>query len=60
MRRAYKFRLFMGHDQGRELDIALETHRRLYNTNLDYRELAYSLYGASLSYVDCSRWFRGQ
>src|SRR5262249_51321564 len=39
---------------------ALETHRRLYNTYLDYRELAYSMYGVSLSHVDCSRWFKRQ
>jgi putative transposase len=60
MRRAYAFRLFTNPRQERELDIALETHRRLYNTYLDYRELAHSLYGASLTYVDCSRWFKGQ
>src|SRR5262249_54193298 len=50
----------MGHDQRRELDFALETHRRLYNAYLDYRELAYSMYGVTLSYIDCSRWFKGQ
>jgi putative transposase len=44
----------------RELDIALETHRRLYNAYLDYRELAYSQHGVTLTYVDCSRWFKGQ
>jgi putative transposase len=60
VRKAFKFRLFTNAAQERELDIALETHRRLYNTYLDYRELAYSMYGASLSYVDCSRWFKGQ
>jgi putative transposase len=60
VRKAFKFRLFANADQERELDIALETHRRLYNTYLDYRELAYSQYGITLSYVDCSRWFKGQ
>lgn len=60
MRKAFKFRLFTNANQERELDIALETHRRLYNTCLDYRELAYSQYGASLSSVDCSRWFKHQ
>jgi putative transposase len=60
VRKAFKYRLFTNVNQERELDIALETHRRLYNTYLDYRELAYSVYGASLSYVDCSRWFKGQ
>lgn len=60
MRKAFKYRLFMGHDQARELDIALETHRRLYNAYLDYRQLAYSQHGVTLSYVDGSRWFKGQ
>ncbi len=60
MRKAFKFRLFTNANQERELDIALETHRRLYNAYLDLRELAYSMYGVTLSYVDCSRWFRGQ
>jgi hypothetical protein len=55
--RAYKFRLWTNANHERELDIALETHRRLYNTCLDYRQLAYSLYGASISYFDCCRWF---
>jgi putative transposase len=60
VRKAFKFRLFTHANQERELDIALETHRRLYNTYLDYRELAYSQYGVTLSYVDCSRWFKHQ
>ena len=60
MRKAFKYRLFTNANQERELDIALETHRRLYNAYLDYRELAYSQYGVTLSYVDCSRWFKGQ
>ena len=60
MRKAFKYRLFTHANQERELDIALETHRRLYNTYLDYRELAYSIYGATITYIDCSRWFKGQ
>lgn len=60
MRRAFKYRLFTNANQERELDIALESHRRLYNSCLDYRQLAYSLYGASISYADCSRWFKHQ
>jgi putative transposase len=60
VRKAFKYRLFTNASQERELDIALETHRRLYNTYLDYRELAYCQYGATLSYVDCSRWFKHQ
>jgi putative transposase len=59
VRKAFKYRLVMGHDQARELDIALETHRRLYNAYLDYRELASSMHDVTLTYVDCSRWFKG-
>ena len=58
MRRAFKYRLFTNANQERELDIALETHRRLDNTYLDYRELAYSQHGITITYVDCSRWFK--
>ena len=60
MRKAFKYRLFTDASQERELDIALETHRRLYNAYLDYRELAYSMYGVTLTYIDCSRWFKHQ
>ena len=60
MRRAFKFRLFANANQEWELDIALETHRRVYNAYLDYRELAYSQHGVTITYVDCSRWFKGQ
>jgi putative transposase len=60
VRKAFKFRLFPNANQERELNSALETHRRLYNTYLDYRELAYSQYGVTLSSVDCSRWFKHQ
>jgi putative transposase len=60
MRRAFKFRLFTNANQERELEISLETHRRLYNVCLDYRELGYSMYGATISYADCSRWFKAQ
>lgn len=60
MRRAFKYRLFTNVNQERELEIALETHRRLYNTCLDYRQLAYECFGATIRYADCSRWFKGQ
>jgi hypothetical protein len=49
VRRAFKFRLFTNANQERELDIALETHRRLYNIYLDYRELAYSQHGVAIT-----------
>jgi Helix-turn-helix domain len=60
VRKAFKYRLFTNANQERELDVALETHRRLDNAYLDYRELAYSQYGVTLTYVDCSRWFKSQ
>jgi putative transposase len=60
MRRAYVYRLYPGSDQQRELDAMCSTHRRLYNTCLDYRQLAYDLDGATITYADCSRWFTHQ
>ena len=45
-------------NQERELETMLETHRRLYNICLDYRKLAYEIYKATISYADCSRWFK--
>jgi putative transposase len=60
MRRAFRYRLFTNANQERELGIALESHRRLYNQCLDLRELAWQTEGASVSYSDCSRWFKHQ
>src|SRR5579864_7340320 len=60
MRRAFRYRLFTNANQERELAAALESHRRLYNVCLDYKELAYQCFGASLNYCDFSRWFKGQ
>jgi putative transposase len=60
MRRAYRYRLFTNANQERELAAMLESHRRLYNQCLDYRQLAYETLGASINYVDCSRWFKHQ
>jgi putative transposase len=60
MRRAYVFRLYPNVNQERELGTTLETHRRLYNTCLDYRKLAHEMYRTSITYGDCSRWFKGQ
>src|SRR5690348_8788662 len=60
MRRAYVFRLYPNANQERELGTTLETHSRLYNTCLDYRKLAHEMYGASITYGDCSRWFKHQ
>ena len=58
MRQAFKFRLWTDENQERELEAMLETHRRLYNICLDYRKLAYEIYKATISYADCSRWFK--
>jgi putative transposase len=50
MRRAFKFRLYPNVNQTRELDIMLETHRRLYNAALEQRKLVYETRGISLNY----------
>lgn len=60
MRRSFKYRLWTNANQERELEIALETHRRLYNACLDCRQMAYECFGASITYADQSRWFKGQ
>jgi putative transposase len=60
MRRAFKFRLFTNLNQSRELDIALESHRRLYNACLDQRKTAYETDGTSIRYADQSAWFKAE
>ena len=60
MRRAFKFRLFTNSSQERELDIMLETHRRLYNACLDQRKVAYETEKRSIHYVEQSAWYRVQ
>src|SRR5437660_1484463 len=55
--RTFKYRLFTNTNQERELAIALETHRRLYNTCLEYRKLAWEQFKTNISWVDSSRWF---
>lgn len=60
MFRSFKYRLWVNANQERELLIALETHRRLWNECLSLRQMAYEQYGASVSYVDCCRWFTHQ
>ena len=60
MRRAFKFRLWTNANQERELETMLETHRRLYNVCLDYRQMAYDVYAATITYADCSCWFKHQ
>lgn len=60
VKRAFKYRLFTNVNQERELGIALESHRRLYNVCLEYKQLAYQTCGVSINYCDYSRWFKGQ
>ena len=57
MRKAFKFRLFPNKNQIREMEITLESHRRLYNQCLEWRQFAYETYGVTLTSVDFSRWF---
>ena len=56
MRKAFKFRLYPNRDQEREMLVALETHRRLYNDCLAQRKSAYEEHGVSVSYYDQCRW----
>lgn len=58
MRRAYKYRLYPNRNQGRELDIMLETHRRLYNSCLDQRKTAYEVEDRTVKYTEQSAWFK--
>jgi putative transposase len=41
MRRAFRYRLYPNRNQLRELEITLESHRRLYNACLDERKARY-------------------
>jgi len=54
MRRAFKYRLYPNANQGRELQIMLETHRRLYNAALEQRNFAWSQRRVSVGYQDQS------
>ncbi len=54
MFRAYKFRLEPNVNQTRELEIALESHRRLYNACLEQRKSAYEAEQKSVKYTDQS------
>jgi hypothetical protein len=54
--RAYKFRLWTNANQERELGIALETHRRLYNSALGQRRWFWDEWKISRSYSDQCAW----
>lgn len=56
MIRAYKYRLWVNENQRRELGIALESHRRIYNTALDGKILCWSTMGHNWTYVEQSAW----
>lgn len=58
--KAYKFRLYPNANQERELEIALETHRRLYNDALAQREWFWQEWQISRSYEEQSAWFKDQ
>lgn len=58
MFRAYKFRLEPNVNQTRELEIALESHRRLYNACLEQRKVAYETERKPVKYTDQSAWFK--
>lgn len=60
MRKAYKFRLYPNANQERELGIALETHRRLWNVCLYQRKIAFAEDGISLGYVHQAGWFTNE
>jgi putative transposase len=58
MRRAFKYRLYPNRNQAREMNIMLETHRRLYNTCLEQRRNAWTSEQRSVSYPEQSSWFK--
>jgi putative transposase len=60
VRRAFKYRIYPNRNQLRELEIALETHRRLYNSCLAQRKDAYQADRASIKYEDQSAWFKAE
>jgi putative transposase len=60
VRRAFKFRLFTNANQERELGIALETQRRLYNVCLEQRKTAYETDGSTVRYTEQSAWFKAE
>src|SRR3954462_5210662 len=60
MRRAFKFRTYPNRNQLRELEIALETHRRLFNACLAQREDAYEAAKVTIKYKDQSAWFKAE
>lgn len=60
MRRCYKFRLYPTINQTRELEIMLETHRRLYNECLYYRSLSWEFYKVGITCDEQVKWLQQQ
>lgn len=60
MRRSFKYRLFVNANQERELDIMLESHRRLYNQCLYQRKVAWENESRSVCYSAQSAWFKDE
>lgn len=57
MYKTFKYRLYPNKNQERELEICLETHRRLYNAALDGKQLCWETMGVNWSYYEQSAWF---
>lgn len=57
MWRIFKYRVYTSVNQSRELGIAVETHRRLYNACLEQRKSAYDTDKTSIKYHDQAAWF---
>ena len=60
MYKGFKYRIYPNVSQQRELEIAIETHRRLYNQCLEIRKNTYEESGESVKYSDQSAWFKAQ
>jgi putative transposase len=60
MYKVFKYRLYPNVNQTRELEITLETHRRLWNQCLAQRKTAYDDEKKSISYLGQCRWFTAE
>ncbi len=54
MRKSFKYRLYPNREQSLALDRTLETHRRLYNSSLEWRKNAYESEKKSVNYSEQS------
>src|SRR4051794_24218125 len=57
MIRAFKYRLYPNTNQGRELGIMLETHRRLYNHCLEWRKTAWEAERRGVTFTEQRAWY---